>query len=68
MRVASPVVKRLNPIQDGGGQKDHSTRFSPGTSTNAGIIAPKTFSLLVLTFLPHWCKILRPYLESVLNY
>ena len=31
-------------------------------------LAPKTFWLLVLTLLPHWCKISRPYLVSVPNY
>ena len=29
---------------------------------------PKIFSLLVLTLLPHWCQILRPWIMPVPDY
>ena len=56
------VFFSINPIQDGGGgggEKTPSTSFSPVTSTNIGTSPPPTpnFLLLVLTLLPHWCKI-----------
>ena len=62
----------LNPIQDrgregcGGGRKAPPTSFSPVTSTYE--LVPKTFWLLVLTFLPHWYKTSRSYLVPVPNY
>ena len=37
------------------------------TPTNVGTI-PKTFWLLVLTLLSHWCKFSRSYLVPVSNY
>ena len=43
------------------------TSFSPVTSTNVGV-TPQNFWLLLLNFLPHWCKISRPHLVLVLNY
>ena len=60
-------VAGLNPIQDGEGQKAPHTSFSPVTSTNLGII-PQNFLILVLTLLPQWCNISRPYLEPVPHY
>ena len=51
-----------------GSKKDpipHS--FSIVTSRNVRI-TPKTCWLLVFTLLPHWCKILRPYLVPVPSY
>ena len=52
-----------------GGQKapPPPTSFSPVTSTNV-VISPKTFWLLVLTLLPHWCEISSLYLVPVSNY
>ena len=50
-----------------GGAKRPPTSFSPVTSTNVGL-APKTFWLLVLTLLEHWCKISSLYLAPVSNY
>ena len=35
-------IRKLNPIQDGGGQKDPPTSFSPVTSTNVGV-GPQNF-------------------------
>ena len=64
------VFFSINPIQDGGGgggEKTPSTSFSPVTSTNIGTSPPK-FLLLVLTLLPHWCKISGLYLVPVPNY
>ena len=55
----------LNPIQVWArGQKSLPTSFSLVTATNVGI----KLWLLILTFLPHWFKISRPYLELVPNY
>ena len=51
----------------GSGQKGPRYQFSPETSTNVRT-SPKTFWLLVLTFLPHCCKISSPDLMAVLNY
>ena len=47
--------------------KKPPTSFSHATSTNVEI-SPKTFWLLILTLLPLWCKMSRPYLVSVPNY
>ena len=59
----------IKPIQDGEQKAPPPllTSFSPVTSTNVRI-SPKTFQLLVLTFLPHWCKISRLYLVPVPDY
>ena len=61
----------INPIQNcvgGGGQKDFPpTSFSPVTSANVGI-SPQNFLTVILTLLPHWCKLSRRYLEPVPNY
>ena len=62
-----------NPIQDGwdggGGQKGSPTSFSPVTSTNISSgQPPKSFWLLVLTLLSHWCKFSSLYLVPVPNY
>ena len=53
----------IDPIQDGRAQKGPPTSFSPETYK----LVWKRFWLLVLNFLPHWCKISRPYLVPVLN-
>ena len=50
-----------------GGKKATPTSFSPATSTNVGF-DPKTFWLLFLTLLPHWCKISSLYLVPVPNH
>ena len=57
----------LLPLFRMAGKKALSTSFSLVTSTNLGI-SPKTFWLLVLTLLSHWCKTSRLYLVPVLNY
>ena len=65
------VFFSVNSIQDGGegwGEKTPSTSFSPVTSTNIGTSPPHNFLLLVLTLLPHWCKISSLYLVPVPNY
>ena len=49
------------------GAKRPPSSLSPVTSTNIGI-SVQTFWLSVLTFLPHWCKISRPYLVAVSTY
>ena len=49
------------------GKKATPTSFSPATSTDIGF-GPKTFWLLVLTLLPHWCKISSLYLVPVPNH
>ena len=43
------------------------TIFSSVTSTNV-VINHKNFLTLILTLLPHWCKMLMPYLVPVSNY
>ena len=47
--------------------KDPPNSFSSVTSANVAA-SPKTFWLLVLTLLPHWCKISSSYLVPVPNY
>ena len=59
-------VITFNPIQDGTGGKKSRISFSPVTSTNIGI-SPENFLILVLTLLPHWCKILGLDLVPVSN-
>ena len=65
--------KELNPIQDdywGGGRRDKKTSptsFSPVTLQTLKLPL-KTFWLLVLTLLSHWCKISRLYLVTLPNY
>ena len=53
-----------------GHKKGPSISFSPVTFTNVELspYTPKTFWPLVLTFLPHWCKISRSYLAQIPNY
>ena len=57
--------------EDGGGvcgkKAPSPTSFSSVTSGNLRI-SPKTFWLLVLILLPHWCKISSLYLVPVANY
>ena len=45
------IFTSFNPVQDDGGSKK---RKNPPQK--------KTFEFLVLTLLPNWCKISRPYL------
>ena len=52
---------------EGGAESPTITSVSPVTSTNLGS-SPKSFWLLVLTLLPHWCKVSRFYLVPVPNY
>ena len=66
----SPWVSSTHlPYSGWGGVKSlpPPTSFSPVTSRNVGA-GPNTFLILVLTFLPHWCKILSSYLVLVPNY
>ena len=59
----------FNPIWDGGGgQKAHPLPVLPLSLLQKMEKVPPNFWLLVLTILPHWCKILRPYLVTVPNY
>ena len=37
MQISARVAKRLNPIQDEGGQKGPPYKFCPVASTNVGI-------------------------------
>ena len=62
--------RHLNPIQDGEGErgwvhKDTPYQFFPCDFYK---LAPKTFWLLALILLLHWCKISRLYLVPVQNY
>ena len=49
----------VKPIHGGGMTKRPPTGLSPITSTNIGISPPKSFWLLILALLSHWCKISR---------
>ena len=61
----------INPAEDRGKKfptPQPPTSFSVVTSTNVEISLWKTLWLLVLNFLPHWCKILKPYVFLIKNY
>ena len=62
----------INSIQDGRGVRRGTKRLwlsvFPLQLLQPQELAPKTFYLLVLTLLPHWCKISRLYLVPVPNY
>ena len=70
IRVISINETYFNPIKNGGrrgGGNPSPTSISLVVSTNVGI-SLKNFLALVLTFLPHWCKILSLHLVPVPNY
>ena len=60
----------FNPIQDGERRQKgpHRLPVFPLKLLQTYELAPKTFWLLVVTFLPHWCKPSSFYLAPVPNY
>ena len=56
-------VSGFNTIEDYAAKRPPPISFSPVTSTNVRI-SPENFMMYSFkTFLPYWCKILRPHLN-----